>query len=59
MADEIKKSTKGFTTTLERTGNEKIKKPKIIEEEIVEEKKPKKKVVKEGQKSKKKSNAKR
>jgi len=56
IADPIKKSPKGFTTTLERTGAKikKSDKPKILEEEKAPDKK-KKKVEKTGTKSKKKS----
>ncbi len=54
IADPIKKSPKGFTSTLERTSNTKAQKPKIIEE--AEEEKPKeKKNDKSENKSKKKS----
>lgn len=56
VADPIKKSPKGFTTTLERLPGAKVKKPKIIEEEKKPDVKKKKKEEKEpGQKSKKKS----
>lgn len=49
VADEVKKSPKGFTTTLERTPGAKIQKPKVLvaESEVkVETKKVEEKVVK-------------
>lgn len=56
IADPIKKSPKGFTVTIERTGAKvkKSDKPKIIEEEKESDKK-KKKTKKDENKSKKKS----
>lgn len=55
LADEIKKSPKGYSTTLERVGKS-VKGPKIIKENVIpeatQEKEP---VVSTGQKSKKKS----
>ena len=55
VADEIKKSPKGFSTTLERSGTpqQKQAKPKPVEEVKDEPKKPKAK--QDEQKSKKKS----
>lgn len=57
IADPIKKSPKGFTTTLERTGAKvkKSDKPKILEAEEVIEKKKKNTEKKSDTKSKKKS----
>ena len=57
IADPMKKSPKGWTTTLERTGAKvkKSDKPKIIEEEKPKEKKKKKTEKDPAQKSKKKS----
>lgn len=55
VADPIKKSPKGFTTTLERVPGAKMQKPKIINEETEAEEKPKKKDKKVEVKSKKKS----
>jgi len=57
IADPVKKSPKGFTTTLERTGAKvkKSDKPKILEEEPKAEKKKKVKEDKTENKSKKKS----
>ncbi len=40
VADEIKKSPKGYTTTLERDGKAKYEKGKILEEDTVDEKDP-------------------
>lgn len=53
IADEIKKSPKGFTATLERTSNTKAQKPKIIEDTV--EEKPKDTSAEPENKSKKKS----
>ncbi len=53
LADEIKKSPKGFTCTIERLGKS-VKGPRIIEEEKIAEK-PEEKEEKEVAKSKKKS----
>ncbi len=57
IADPIKKSPKGFTTTLERTGAKvkKSDKPKILDEETDKPEKKKKKEDKSENKSKKKS----
>jgi translation initiation factor IF-3 len=56
LADPIKKSPKGFTTTLERLPGVKNKKPKIIEEAKPEKSEKKKKTVEKNEtKSKKKS----
>jgi translation initiation factor IF-3 len=55
LADPIKKSPKGFTTTIERIVGVKVQKPKVIDEEVIETTKKKKKVVKTENKSKKKS----
>jgi translation initiation factor IF-3 len=56
IADPIKKSPKGFTTTIERVPGTKTKKPKIIEEEKKPESKKKEKHIDETvTKSKKKS----
>lgn len=56
LADEIKKSPKGFTTTLERVGKS-VKGPKVIEDDVVTEPKKTKieKTGEESNKSKKKS----
>jgi len=53
VADEIKKSPKGFTTTLERTPGAKIQKPKVLVTES-EVKVETKKVEEKGNKNKKK-----
>ena len=42
VADEIKRSPKGFTTTLERDGKAKYQQGEVIAEEKVEKKKPEK-----------------
>ena len=56
VADEVKKSPKGYTTTLERAGKAKYQAGKVIEEEPEEkEEKPEKTPTKEVAKSKKKS----
>jgi translation initiation factor IF-3 len=55
VADPIKKSPKGFTTTLERIPGAKIKGPKIITEDKTPDEKKKKAASKSGEKSKKKS----
>ncbi len=55
IADPVKKSPKGFTTTLERDGKAQKNKPKVIEVEKKLEDKKKKKETKSESKSKKKS----
>lgn len=55
IAEEMKKSPKGFTTTIERVPGTKHKKPKVITEEKKPEKAEKKKDAEPEQKSKKKS----
>lgn len=56
LADPIKKSPKGFTTTIERDGKAKFQQGKVLEDEpAVVKAKPAKKTVKETEKSKKKS----
>ena len=53
IADEMKKSPKGWTTTIERVGKS-VKGPKVIDEEEVTEEKKEKKPAKEVAKKKKK-----
>jgi translation initiation factor IF-3 len=54
LADEIKKSPKGFTCTIERVGKS-VKGPKIIKEDEVKAEKAEKKIKEKEDKSKKKS----
>lgn len=54
LAEEIKKSPKGFTCIIERVGKS-VKGPKIIKEDEVKEEKTEKKMPEKEQKSKKKS----
>ena len=55
IADPIKKSPKGYTTTLERDGKAKYQQGKVIEEDVSEDTADEKKPVEEVAKSKKKS----